>query len=76
MEFGAAATHGGGLKMGRKVWVSLATIGFGLFSATCAQAGENEWGHYQVGEKRSGYTYAEPETRAMQDDSFENPHGR
>ncbi len=25
------------------------------------------------GEKRSGYTYAEPETRAMQEDDFQNP---
>ena len=28
---------------------------------------------YEVDGKRSGYTYAEPETRAMQDDEFENP---
>ena len=32
-----------------------------------------DWGAYQVGEKRSGYTYAQPETRAMQDDDFANP---
>jgi sulfur-oxidizing protein SoxA len=28
---------------------------------------------YVVGDKRSGYTYAQPETQAMQDDDFENP---
>jgi len=28
---------------------------------------------YQAGIKRSGYTFAEPETRAMQDDDFMNP---
>lgn len=28
---------------------------------------------YVVGDKRSGYTFAEPETRAMQDDDFQNP---
>lgn len=28
---------------------------------------------YIAGDKRSGYTFAEPETRAMQDDDFTNP---
>ncbi|MGE5547374.1 MAG: sulfur oxidation c-type cytochrome SoxA [Solirubrobacterales bacterium] len=28
---------------------------------------------YMAGDKRSGYTFAEPETRAMQDDDFTNP---
>ena len=28
---------------------------------------------YVAGDKRSGYTFAEPETRAMQDDDFANP---
>lgn len=32
-----------------------------------------EWGKYQVEDQRSGYTYAHPETRAIQDDDFENP---
>lgn len=35
--------------------------------------GDEGWGPYQVGDARSGYTYAAPETRAMQDDPFENP---
>lgn len=28
---------------------------------------------YVAGDKRSGYTFAEPETRAIQDDDFQNP---
>lgn len=28
---------------------------------------------FVAGDKRSGYTFAEPETRAMQDDDFQNP---
>jgi sulfur-oxidizing protein SoxA len=59
--------------MGRKFWISATIIGFGLFAATAASADETDWDSYQVGEKRSGYTYATPETRAIQDDEFENP---
>ena len=33
----------------------------------------SEWGKYQVEDRRSGYTYRTKETRAMQDDDFENP---
>ncbi len=32
-----------------------------------------QWGGKQVDDRRSGYTYAEPETRSMQDDDFQNP---
>lgn len=32
-----------------------------------------KYAKYISGDKRSGYTYAEPETRAMQDDDFNNP---
>ncbi len=32
-----------------------------------------EWGAYEVGDIRSGYTYAAEETRAIQDDEFGNP---
>ncbi len=53
---------------------------FGVVAATAALAGfssvahtDGDWGKYQVGDLRSGYTYAEPETRAIQDDDFENP---
>lgn len=48
-----------------------------LVLATCgalsAFADEGEWGRYAVDGRRSGYTYAASETRAMQDDEFENP---
>lgn len=39
--------------------------------AKVASAGE--WGKYQVGDRRSGITYATPETRSMQEDDVENP---
>jgi L-cysteine S-thiosulfotransferase len=41
--------------------------------AGSAVAGEKNWGTYQVGDTRSGYTYATPPTRAIQDDDFMNP---
>lgn len=47
-----------------------AAVAIGLSAASLAQ---NNWGKYQVGELRSGYTFAAPETRAIQDDDFENP---
>jgi len=59
--------------MGRKFWISAVAAGFGLCAATSALTDETDWGSYQVGEKRSGYTFAKPETRAIQDDEFENP---
>lgn len=34
---------------------------------------EQNWEKFQVEDRRSGYTYATAETRAMQDDDFENP---
>jgi sulfur-oxidizing protein SoxA len=34
---------------------------------------KKDWGIYQVGDARSGYTFATKETRAMQDDNFQNP---
>lgn len=50
---------------------------FALFlawlAAAAAPAQETEWGKYAVEGRRSGYTYAAPETRAMQDDEFDNP---
>lgn len=42
-------------------------------AAASTLAEEGEWGKYAVDGRRSGYTYAAPETRAMQDDEFENP---
>lgn len=32
-----------------------------------------DWGKFAVEDRRSGYTYAASETRAMQDDEFDNP---
>lgn len=53
---------------------------FGLALALTAGVAANavadekkNWGAYQVEDRRSGYTYAAPETRAMQDDNFQNP---
>jgi sulfur-oxidizing protein SoxA len=44
----------------------------GVVFTTVASADE-DWGAYQVDDRRSGYTYATAETRAIQDDDFENP---
>lgn len=46
-------------------------LSLGFVGVAFTEAGD--WGDYQVGDKRSGYTYAQPETQAMQDDDFENP---
>ncbi|MEE8296267.1 MAG: sulfur oxidation c-type cytochrome SoxA [Hyphomicrobium sp.] len=54
---------------------SLITILFFVLMAGVtgtALTGE-KWGKYEVKGKRSGYTFATPETRAMQDDDFANP---
>jgi len=51
-------------------------IGFGavlLASGLGSNASADGWGKYQVDDRRSGYTYAKKETRAMQDDDFVNP---
>lgn len=56
---------------------ALAAIGAGysIPQQTSAQeaGAEADWGKYQVGDKRTGYTFAQPETREMQDDDFMNP---
>jgi len=44
-----------------------------IAAITGCVASESKWGKYEVEDRRSGYTYAALETRAMQDDSFENP---
>ena len=46
-------------------------VAFNLVVAKNADA--ESWGNYQAGDRRSGYTYATTETRAMQDDDFVNP---
>jgi len=38
-----------------------------------AATADGDWGSYQVGDLRSGYTYAATETRAIQDEDIENP---
>ena len=42
-------------------------------AAVLADEAQQDWGKYAVDDRRSGYTYAAPETRAMQDDEFDNP---
>ena len=48
-------------------------LGLGLAGPVAADEKEPDWGAFQVGDKRSGYTFAIESTRAMQDDEFENP---
>lgn len=49
-------------------------IAFGVAAfSTASPAGETDWGDYQVEDRRSGYTYAKVETRAIQDDDYANP---
>ncbi len=60
------------------VWKALAaamTAGVVVACAgsTAVMAEEMDWGKYQVGDLRTGYTFATPETRAIQDDDFANP---
>ena len=47
-------------------------VGMTAFAAS-SPAQEKDWGDYQVEDRRSGYTYAKAETRAIQDDDFANP---
>ncbi|MDP6691922.1 MAG: sulfur oxidation c-type cytochrome SoxA [Alphaproteobacteria bacterium] len=51
------------------VWLTA----FVAIGACGSAANAEDWGKYQIGELRSGYTYASKETRAMQDDDFDNP---
>jgi sulfur-oxidizing protein SoxA len=59
--------------MRRIALAAVAASGLTMMLAGTALTDETNWGAYQVGEKRSGYTYAAPETRSIQDDDFENP---
>ena len=50
------------------------TLGLAIFLGWALDdAVAGKWGKFQVEDRRSGYTYAQKETRAMQDDDFENP---
>ena len=60
------------LKLNAKVMTLMGLALSLLVLPVSASAGEN-WGNKQVGERRSGYTYAKAETRAIQDDDFANP---
>jgi sulfur-oxidizing protein SoxA len=64
-------------KSGLKRYLGLGTAMAALVSVGCVgtyvNAGAENWGKYQSGDMRSGYTYASKETRAMQDDDFGNP---
>ncbi len=59
--------------MGRKILAVAVVSGLSLAAAGTALTGEQDWGAYKVGDKRSGYTFAKAETRAIQDDEFDNP---
>lgn len=59
--------------MSRFIIVTLcALVATGAGAGTDGGTAE-DFGPYAVDDRRSGYTYAAPETRAMQDDEFENP---
>lgn len=63
----------------RKTITALALASMAAMGAVQAQADppfdakDPKMAPYVHGAKRSGYTFAEPETRAMQDDDFSNP---
>ncbi|MCW9032771.1 MAG: sulfur oxidation c-type cytochrome SoxA [Rhodospirillales bacterium] len=57
----------------RKLYIASLLIGGMALGSTASQAEDKDWGAYKVGDKLSGYTYATKETRAIQDDDFENP---
>lgn len=44
-----------------------------LLAATAVPVVADDWGKYQVEDRRTGYTYMTDETRVIQDDDFENP---
>ena len=58
---------------GRKA-LMLGGLGAGLLALSVASAVQaKDWGEYQSGERRSGYTYMTNASRAIQNDEFENP---
>ena len=60
-------------RMHVKKYIGIAAAMAVLAGFSTAALTDGDWGKYQVGDLRSGYTYAIPETQAMQDDDFENP---
>lgn len=60
--------------MSRIIIGTLVSVGLGFGLATAVTAADADpLAKYKVGDKYSGYTISEPETRSMQDDDFENP---
>lgn len=59
--------------MRKFILAAVSGLGIAMALTGFAQAGEKNWGAYQVGEIRSGYTYATIETRAIQDEDIMNP---
>lgn len=60
----------------RQLATVFAAIGLSITvggTVSADEAKKVDWGKFQVGETRSGLTYAEKETRAMQEDEFQNP---
>ena len=54
--------------------VAAMAVAFSAFAGTAFAGKDKEnFGKYQVGDLRTGYTFSTPETRAIQDDDFENP---
>lgn len=59
--------------MRRKILMGLAAGATAAAGFSTVALTDGHWGKYAVRDIRSGYTYAAPETREMQDDDFENP---
>ena len=59
--------------MRRKLWATVIATGLTVAFVGSALTEQADFGAYQVGDKRSGYTYAKGETQAIQDDDFDNP---
>jgi len=53
--------------------LTLAGLALSILMVPVAASAAENWGKYEVGDRRSGYTYAAVETRDMQDDDFSNP---
>lgn len=59
--------------LGKYINLTCAAVLGAAWTMGGATAADKNWGKYQVEDRRSGYTYAQKETQAMQDDDFENP---
>ena len=59
--------------MGRELKILATLAGLAVALPGTGWSADDDWGAFQIGEKRSGYTYAKAETRSIQDDDFDNP---